>query len=233
MEDHVWWCSPMHQGRDTKNQVPRKVNRQPENSKNSLNFLPCRQMLMQEKIYCGLNVSAIVIAYAVLARDLEGPCSAGWKYHSFSAHNPVDWNIPWTREKCKIGEQRLYSTCIMMWLNTIFTHQYKYHYAPCVATETGKYWHTNITFYVFLIFCHAFITFWWTRSINSYQWLMALSLERTYKQTLVRQWRIATHMPFMSLHYTNHSCLHTRSLFHVSYSHYSSTDLGKKCILRQ
>lgn len=56
MEDHLQ-CYTMHQGSDTKNWMERKVNRQLENTDNSLNFLSKRQT---ENLLWALSVSKLL-----------------------------------------------------------------------------------------------------------------------------------------------------------------------------
>lgn len=143
--------------------MERKVNRQPENTKSSLNFLPCRQM--QENIYWGLSVSA---SYWPRCIGMRPGGSAFWIYHT------IKWNIPWTtaRAKYNIG-QRLYGICIMMCVYNFYSLVC---YPPCVCVCVW-YWHANITLgfcMYFWYFFHVFIIVWWMRSIYSYQWLMAL-----------------------------------------------------------
>ena len=116
----------------------------------------------------------------------------------------------------------------------MFTISMSLQYLQRVAAD--KLVHANIAILrldflmYFWYFLHAFINIWWMRSIYSYQWLMASSLERTYKQTLVRHWRIAIHMPVTLLFFTNHSCLHTRRLLEY-YTRYSYIDLSRVCII--
>lgn len=157
----------------------------------------------------------LAIAPAVVAWDLEGPHSASWKYHSFYSYNTINWNIPWTTARAKL-ENRCYMVCRTMWLDTVFTHWYKYHYLPCVC----GHWHF---FYVFLIFF---------RHVQYHCLMNEIHLLIPVIDAVVmwrRQWR--THVPFMLLHFTNASCLHTGRLFHLPYSHYSSIDLHETYLM--
>lgn len=83
----------------------------------------------------------------------------------------------------------------------------------------------GVSMYLWWVFSCIY-HFWWMRSTYSYQWLKVLPPERTHKQTLVRQWRIATHVPFKLLHFTDHSCLRSSRLIQVSYSWCSFADLN-------